>query len=127
MLAQNRSQRRGMPNTRRMTSLISSGNKRHFCPECGSHLYAYCDLWPQWIYPYPSCIDTPLPKPKDYVYICEDSKVSWVEVPKGGDHYKHYPKLGIEEWHKAHGCFYGDEEETKEKEKEAETKKQKKK
>jgi len=37
--------------------------------------------------------------------------VSWVEVPKGGEHFKHYPKLGIEEWHKKHGCFYGDGEE----------------
>jgi len=46
------------------------------------------------------------------VYICEDSKVSWVDERKGGEHCKRFPKYGIEEWHKKHGCFYGDEEET---------------
>jgi hypothetical protein len=45
------------------------------------------------------------------VYICEDSKVSWVEVPKGGKHFKHYPDKGIEEWHKEEGCFHGGNEE----------------
>lgn len=55
--------------------------------------------------------------------MCEDSKVSWVEVPKGGKHFKHYPDKGIEEWHKDEGCFYGGEGEEEE---EAESKKQKK-
>jgi hypothetical protein len=73
-------------------------------------LYAYDEAWPQWIYPYPSCIDTPLPKPEKYTYICLDSKASWVEVPEGGEHFKRYPNKGIEEWHKAEGCFFGDEE-----------------
>jgi len=106
--------------------VMNSGNQRHFCPECGSHLYAYDERWPQWIYPYPSCIDTPLPKPPKYVYMCLDSKVSWVEVPKGGQHCKHYPDKGLEEWHKANGCFYGDEEEEdKPKAKKAKTEKTK--
>jgi len=87
-----------------------SGNQRHFCPECGSHLYAYDERWPQWIYPYPSCIDTPLPKPEKYTYMCLDSKVSWVEVPEGGEHFQRYPDKGIEDWHKAEGLFYGGDE-----------------
>jgi hypothetical protein len=72
-------------------------------------LYAYNEEWPQWVYPYPSCIDTPLPKPESYVYICEDSKVPWVKVPEDGEHYQRYPDQGIEEWHKEHGCFYDGE------------------
>jgi hypothetical protein len=49
--------------------------------------------------------------------------VSWVRVPEGGEHFAHYPELGIEEWHKKHGCYYdGNEEETKE----PETKRQRK-
>src|ERR1700755_1049110 len=101
MLEPNRNQRRG--------SLLfflfdNSSNQRHFCPECGSHLYCYDDQWPQWIYPYPSCIDTDLPKPKDYVYMLLDSKVSWVEVPKGGKHFEHWPEKGLEEWHIHEGC-----------------------
>jgi hypothetical protein len=90
---------------------MTSGNQRHFCPECGSHLYAYDESWPQWIYPYASCIDTPLPKPKKYVYMCLASKASWVEVPEEGEHFKGYPDKGIEEWHKEEGCFYGGDEE----------------
>jgi hypothetical protein len=43
--------------------------------------------------------------------MCEDSKVSWVEVPKGGKHFEHYPDKGIEQWHKDEGCFYGGDEE----------------
>lgn len=53
------------------------------------------------------------------MYMCEDSKVSWVNVPEGGDHFGHYPDKGIEEWHKEHGCFHGDEND------EPETKKRK--
>lgn len=106
-----------------LRNLMGSGNQRHFCPECGSHLYAYDERWPQWIYPYPSCIDTPLPKPKKYVYICLDSKVSWVDVPKGGEHCQRFSDKGIEEWHKAEGCFYGGDEE--EEEDKPEVKKQK--
>jgi hypothetical protein len=52
--------------------------------------------------------------------MCEDSKVTWVEVPKGGKHFKHYPDKGIEEWHKVEGCFCGGDERP-----EPETKKQK--
>ena len=59
------------------------------------------------------------------MYICEDSKVSWVEVPKGGKHFKHYPDKGIEGWHKDEGCFYGsgDEEEVPEPKKQKTSKK----
>jgi hypothetical protein len=102
-----------------------SGNQRHFCTECGSHLYAYDEQWPQWIYPYPSCIDTDLPKPKKYVYVCLDSKVSWVEVPKGGEHCQRFPDKGIEDWHKAEGCYYGGEEEQQPKPKKQKTSKKK--
>jgi hypothetical protein len=34
-----------------------------------------------------------------------------VEVPETGKHFKHYPNMGIEEWHKANGVFYGGQEE----------------
>lgn len=60
-----------------------------------------------------------MPKEEEMVYMCEDSKVSWVKIPEGGEHFGHYPNTGIEDWHKEHGCFYGDENE------EPESKKQK--
>lgn len=91
--------------------LTFSGNQRHFCPECGSHLYCLSEEWPQWIYPYASCIDTPLPKPKHVVHMLLDSKASWVVPQKEGKHYQHFPPLGIEEWHKKEDVFLGSDEE----------------
>ena len=34
-----------------------------------------------------------------------------MDVPEGGEHFQRYPDKGIEEWHKAEGCFYGSDEE----------------
>jgi hypothetical protein len=42
--------------------------------------------------------------------MCLDSKASWVEVPKGGRHFRHYPDKGILEWHQDEGLFMGEEE-----------------
>lgn len=58
--------------------------------------------------------------------MCEDSKVSWVEVPKGGKHFKHYPDKGIEDWHKEQGCFYDSNEEETSEPKKRKTSKEKK-
>jgi len=48
-----------------------------------------------------------------------DSKVPWVDVPKTGKHYQHFPPLGIEEWHKKNGVFWGSDDEGEEEEKPA--------
>ncbi|CAF3355299.1 unnamed protein product [Rotaria sp. Silwood1] len=84
-----------------------SPHKRHFCSECGSYLWAYHDAYPQWIYPFASCIDTPLPKPDEYYHIMTDFKLNHVEIPTGKNihTYPRYPEGSIEEWHKKHGLY----------------------
>ena len=37
--------------------------ERHFCARCASALWVFDPRWPEWIYPFASAIDTPLPKP----------------------------------------------------------------
>ena len=78
--------------------------RRHFCRECGSALWLFDPRWAEWIYPFASAIDTPLPKPPQTVHIMLDYAASWVEVPHGKHdvHFKQYPKEAIVDWHKRH-------------------------
>ena len=84
-----------------------SNHKRHFCSECGSCLWAYDDRYPQWIYPFASSIDTPLPKPDEQIHIMTDFKLDHVEIPSGKhiQSFARYPQDGIEEWHKKRGLY----------------------
>ena len=84
-----------------------SNHKRHFCSECSSCLWAYDDRYPQWIYPFASCIDTPLPKPDEQIHIMTDFKLNHIDIPSGKhiQTYARYPQVGIEEWHKKHGLY----------------------
>lgn len=76
--------------------------ERHFCPSCGSMLWVSDPRWPEWIYPFASAIDTPLPAPPERLHIMQDSKASWVSPPSGASEkiYDHYPEEGIEDWHR---------------------------
>ena len=84
-----------------------SSHKRHFCQECASYLWAYDEHYPQWIYPFASSIDTPLPKPPEQVHIMTDFKLDHIDVPTGANAraYPRYPEGSIEEWHKKHGLY----------------------
>ena len=84
-----------------------SNHKRHFCSECGSYLWAFDDSYPEWIYPFASCIDTPLPKCPEYYHILTDFKLNHVEIPTGNNirTYSRYPEESIEEWHRKHGLY----------------------
>lgn len=83
-----------------------SGNIRYFCSECGSHLYAYDKKWGEYVYPFASAIDTPLPEldSKTEVYsIMLDSKANWAEAPNANTDkhaFKEYPDCSLEQWHK---------------------------
>jgi hypothetical protein len=46
-----------------------SGNQRSFCSECGAHLWCYDEQWKEYVYPYASAIDTPLPEPPHLVHL----------------------------------------------------------
>ena len=89
-----------------MTTKLSA-HKRHFCRECGSYLWAYNDDYPQWIYPFASCIDTPLPSPTEQVHIMTDFKLNHVQISQGQNvrSYARYPESSIEQWHKERGLY----------------------
>ena len=43
--------------------------RRHFCAKCASALWVWDPRWAEWVYPFASAIDTPLPKPPEDVSI----------------------------------------------------------
>ena len=75
--------------------------RRHFCARCGSALWASDPRWPDWIYPFASAIDTPLPRPPEIVHLMLDAKPDWVEVSSGSRHtrFPGYPAESILDWH----------------------------
>ena len=81
--------------------------RRHFCAKCGSALWVSDPRWAEWVYPFASAIDTPLPKPREIAHIMLDSKAPWVEVPGGKRNHKfaEYPDQSIEDWHKTRGVY----------------------
>jgi len=81
--------------------MVTSPAKRYFCRHCGSALWVADPRWAQWVYPFASAIDTPLPTPPETVHIMLDFAAPWVEIPKGTGHrqFARYPDEGIAEWH----------------------------
>jgi hypothetical protein len=87
----------------------TSTGERSFCTRCGTALWLYDPTWPDLIHPFASAIDTPLPVPPERVHLMLDFKANWVEVPSGpGEtHFRRYPDLSLEDWHKARGLWVG--------------------
>jgi hypothetical protein len=79
--------------------------RRNFCAKCGSALWVYDPRWPEWVYPFASAIDTPLPKPPEEVELMLNYAAPWVTVPSGPTHthFPEYPEEGIADWHKKRG------------------------
>lgn len=85
---------------------LSTG-RRHFCKHCASCLWISDPQWPQWVYPFASAIDTPLPRPPEKIHMMLDFAASWCDIPKGKKHvhFAEYPEESIERWHKRHGLY----------------------
>lgn len=81
---------------------VQSQVRRHFCKTCGSALWIFDSRWPEWIYPFASAIDTPLPKSPERQHIMLNYMAPWIAVPKGKRdvHFKEYPEEAIIDWHK---------------------------
>ncbi len=84
---------------------MRGGGQRHFCPKCGSALWVWDRRWAEWVYPFASAIDSPLPVPKERQHILLDSKANWVVVPKGKreKRFRQYPAESIADWHTKRG------------------------
>ena len=87
-----------------------SPGTRHFCTKCGTALWGYDERWPEWFYPYASCINTPLPTPPETSHIMLDFKAPWVEpqIKQNDKQFDRHPDQSIEEWHREHGLYQED-------------------
>ena len=82
-----------------------SPGKRHFCSKCGSGLWVWDQRWPDWVYPFASAIDTPLPKPPETAHIMVEYAARWVDIPESRRdvQFAEYPDESIADWHARHG------------------------
>jgi hypothetical protein len=82
-----------------------SPGRRHFCAKCGSALWAFDPRWPEWVYPFASAIDTPLPRPPEQVEMMLEFAAPWAEIPRGSaqTHFPGFPEEGIADWHAKRG------------------------
>lgn len=83
--------------------------RRHFCRECGSCLYLFDPRWAEWVYPFASAIDTPLPKPPETAHIMLEFAAPWAQVSRGPRdvHFPSYPDEAIVDWHARYGLSTG--------------------
>jgi hypothetical protein len=88
-------------------TVMTSPARRYYCRHCGSALWLADPDWPQWVYPFASAIDTPLPVPPETVHIMLDFAAPWVRIPRGPNdrHFPRYPDESIEDWHRRHGLY----------------------
>lgn len=79
----------------------TSTAERHFCKHCGSFLWLFSPEWPEFIHPFASVIDTPLPVPPEVTHMMLESKAPWVEVEKHPQDklFDGYPEESLAEWH----------------------------
>ncbi len=84
---------------------VQSRHERHFCGECGSHLWAFHPRWPELVHPMASAIDTPLPVPTSRVHMMVGSKASWatLDLRPGDVVFDEYPEQSLAAWHRAQG------------------------
>ncbi len=81
-----------------------SEHQRHFCAECGSHLWACNSSWPELVHPVAGAIDTPLPPPPESVHIMVKFRVPWAPAPQEGEaQFAAYPDQSLASRHQAHG------------------------
>ena len=89
----------------RQGEMVQSKHRRFFCRQCGCHLYAWHENWPDLVHPVASAIDTPLPDPPARVHLMLGSKPNWVPVQADPDdeQYEEYPAKSLSDWHLDHG------------------------
>ena len=85
----------------------TSPAQRHFCGRCGSALWVSDPRWPEWVYPFASAMDTPLPAPSERVSIMENYAPSWSTAPASAQdaHFPEHPEESIHDWHEVRGLL----------------------
>ena len=86
----------------RIYRAMRGGGERHFCPKCASALWVWDKRWPQWVYPFASAIDTPLPRSRQRQHVFLESKPAWVALcaREGDRRFRRWPSEAIIDWHR---------------------------
>ena len=81
--------------------------RRYFCSKCGSALWVHGTDYPDFVYPFASAVDTPLPEPPEITHLMLDEKAPWVRlhVTDHDARFDRYPDTGIKDWHQQRGLF----------------------
>lgn len=87
-----------------------SRHQRHFCGECGSHLWAFNDRWPELLHPVATALDTEFPAASAFRNIFLRSKPPWIDAREGEaeNNFQGYPDESLEAWHRRHGLYEED-------------------
>ncbi|MBM3359160.1 MAG: GFA family protein [Betaproteobacteria bacterium] len=87
--------------------VVRSPGRRYFCKKCGSCLWVHDPRWGQWVYPFASAIDTPLPRSREIQHILLHYAPTWVEVPKRkrDRYFREFPREAIIDWHRRRGLL----------------------
>jgi hypothetical protein len=67
-------------------------------------LWVWDKRWPEWIYPFASAIDIPLPRPNERQLMFLESRPRWAHLPEG-KRFKAYPREAIIDWHRKRGLL----------------------
>lgn len=83
--------------------------RARFCSRCGSALYLTIDSVMDFVYPFASAIDTPLPDPPERVHVFTSEAPDWARPPTGpSDHsVDRTTNESIEGWHRRHRLHEG--------------------
>lgn len=85
----------------------AGGLKMSFCPDCATALFIELAGWPQYVYPFASAVDTPLPVPPHRIHIQSAQRVAWSPiVPTANDDvFETNTEESIVEWHQRLDLF----------------------
>ena len=76
--------------------------RTRFCSRCGSALYLTIDAAPDYVYPFASAIDTPLPEPPERVHVFTLEAPAWARPSSGAEDVavERNTHESIEAWHR---------------------------
>jgi len=79
--------------------------RTRFCSRCGSALYLTIDAAPDFVYPFASAIDTPLPEPPERVHVFVAEAPGWARPPSSPHDLsvERNTRESIDGWHRRHG------------------------
>ena len=79
--------------------------RTRFCSVCGSARYLTIDAAPDYVYPFASAIDSPLPEPPERVHVFTAEAPAWAKPPSSPDDYstERNTRESIADWHRRHG------------------------